>query len=161
MRTANSTPCTEARRRLLAVTAVLLLAAAAQPSPRDVVQRTSDEVLAVLAEPGLSKADRREKVKAIVLANTDFETLCRLVLARNWRRFSPEQQREFRREFEDHLSATYGRRLDDYRGEKLAIVGDRKEANGDWTVQSRILRGGGSNDVIVDYRLRQNDGQWK
>src|SRR5262245_6152846 len=163
MRTANSTPCAEPRRRLLAVAVVLRLSApaAAQPSPRGVVQRTSDQVLAVLAEPGLGKADRREKVKAIVLANTDFDTLCRLVLARNWSRFSADQQREFQREFKDHLSATYGRRLDDYRGEKLAIEGDRKETNGDWTVQSRIVRGGGSNDVLVDYRLRQTDGQWR
>ena len=159
---ANSGVCPEPRYRSLPAAGVLLLLAAApQLSPRDVVQRTSDQVVAVLSEPGLSKADRRDKVKAIVLANTDFDTLCRLVLARNWGKFTPEQQREFRREFEDHLSVTYGRRLDDYRGEKLTIVGDRKEPNGDWTVQSRIVRGGGSNDVMVDYRLRQSNGQWK
>ncbi len=133
----------------------------AQMSPRDVVQRTSDQVLAVLAEQGLSKEARRDKVKAIVMQHTDFDTLCRLVLARNWSRFTPEQQQEFRREFESHLSATYGRRLDEYRDEKLAVTGERKEPNGDWTVQSKILRGGGSADAVVDYRLRQRDGQWK
>jgi phospholipid transport system substrate-binding protein len=100
-------------------------------------------------------------VKAIVLQSTDFDTLSRLVLARNWSRFTPAQQAEFQREFESHLSATYGRRLDTYRNEKVSIVGDRKEANGDWTVQTRILRGGGSNDVVVDYRLRQTAGAWK
>jgi phospholipid transport system substrate-binding protein len=163
MTTRNSTP---SRDRLLVVAACAAALAttspaAAGPSPREVVQQTSDRVLAVLAEPGLSKQERRERVKVIVLEHTDFDTLSRLVLARNWARFTPEQQREFQREFESHLAATYGRRLDDYRNEKVAIVGDRREANGDWTVQTRVLRGGGSNDFLVDYRLRESNGTWK
>jgi len=91
----------------------------------------------------------------------DFETLSRLVLARNWSRFSPAQQQEFMQEFQDHLATIYGRRLDDYRNEKVEIVGDRREPNGDSTVQTKILRGGGSNDIEVDYRLRESNGQWK
>lgn len=162
----SSTPCPDRRARLLAAACALLLGtlggrAGAQQSPRDVVQSTADRIIAVLAEKGLSKDVRREQVKAIVMENTDFDTLCRLVLARNWNSFTPEQQAEFKREFESHLSATYGRRLDDYRNEKMAITGDRKEANGDWSVQTRVLRGGGSNDFVVDYRLRQINGQWK
>jgi phospholipid transport system substrate-binding protein len=165
MTTPSSTPSRERRRVLAAACALLLSAlparASAERSPREVVQGTSDQVLAVLAEKDLSKEARRERVKAIVLRSTDFDTLSRLVLARNWSRFTPAQQEEFKREFESHLSATYGRRLDTYRNEKVTIVGDRKEANGDWTVQTRILRGGGTKDVVVDYRLRQNAGDWK
>ncbi len=166
MRIPSSTPCRDRGAWRLAVACALLLCAAArdaaaQQSPRDVVQTTADQVLAVIAREDLSKEARREEVKRIVLANTDFDTLCRLVLARNWDRFTPEQRAEFKREFESHLAATYGRRLDDYRNEKIAIVGERKEANGDVTVQSRVLRGGGSDDFTVDYRLRQSNGQWK
>ena len=153
-------------RRAVGAAFALLLAlwagrAAAERSPREVVQGTIDQVLAVLGQKDLSKEARRERVKAIVLQSTDFDTLSRLVLARNWSRFTPAQQQEFEREFESHLSATYGRRLDSYRDEKVAIVGERKETNGDWTVQSRILRGVGSKDVTVDYRLRQTNGEWK
>jgi phospholipid transport system substrate-binding protein len=161
----SSTPCRD-RLPALAAAGLLLVgvlagAAGAEMSPREVVQTTADQVIAVVAQKDLSKEARREQVKRIVLANTDFDTLCRLVLARNWNAFTPEQQAEFKQEFEDHLSATYGRRLDDYRNEKMTIVGERKEANGDVTVQSRVLRGGGSNDFLVDYRLRQSNGQWK
>ena len=163
MRTKNSTRCRELRVAGLAVACTLFVTGlawpvAAEPSPREVVQSTSDQVLAVLAETGLSKEARRDKVRAIVLRSVDFETLSRLVLARNWSRFSPEQQQEFMHEFQDHLAATYGRRLDDYHDEKFGIVGDRQEPNGDWTVKSKILRGGGSNDIEVDYRLRQTNG---
>ena len=166
MRTKNSTPCLNLGALAFAVIGALLIVGfippvAAEQSPRDVVQSTSDQVLAVLAEKDLSKQERRDKVRAIVLRSVDFETLSRLVLARNWTRFSPAQQQEFMQEFQDHLAATYGRRLDDYRNEKVAIVGDRQEPNGDWTVRSKILRGGGSNDINVDYRLRQSNGEWK
>ena len=166
MRTKNSTRCRELRVAGLAVACTLFVTAlarpaAAEPSPREVVQSTSDQVLAVLAETDLSKGARLEKVRAIVLRSVDFETLSRLVLARNWSRFSPEQQQEFMREFQDHLATTYGRRLDDFHNEKVAVVGDRQESNGDWTVKSNILRGGGSNDIEVDYRLRHTNGQWK
>ena len=166
MRTKNSTPCRERCVQALAIASALLIVGfvtpvAAEQTPREVVQSTSEEVLAVLAEKDLSKQERRDKVRAIVLRSMDFETLSRLVLARNWSRFSPAQQQEFMQEFQDHLAAIYGRRLDDYRNEKVEIVGDRREPNGDSTVQTKILRGGGSNDIQVDYRLRESNGQWK
>src|SRR5215472_12878000 len=166
MKSKTSTRFRDHFRGRLAIACALLLAglsarARAEQSPREVVQSTSDQVLAILADKGLSKEARRDKVKEIVLQNVDFDTLSRLVLARNWSQFSPQQQQEFEREFQGHLAATYGRRLDDYHNEKVAIVGDRKEPNGDWTVQTKILRGGGSNDILVDYRLRQSNGQWK
>ena len=166
MRTKNSTPCRERRVQALAIASALLIVGfvtpvAAEQTPREVVQSTSDEVLAVLAEKDLSKQERRDKVRAIVLRSVDFETLSRLVLARNWSRFSPAQQQEFMQEFQEHLATIYGRRLDDYRNEKVEIVGDRREPNGDSTVQTKILRGGGSNDIEVDYRLRESNGQWK
>src|SRR5262249_39997850 len=59
------------------------------------------------------------------------------------------------------LATIYGRRLDDYRNEKVEVVGDRREPNGDSTVQTKILRGGGANDIEVDYRLRESNGQGK
>jgi phospholipid transport system substrate-binding protein len=166
MRTKNSTPCHERRASALALACALLIVgfvppAAAEQSPREVVQSTSDQVLAVLAEKDLSKEARHDKVRTLVLRSMDFETLSRLVLARNWSRFSPAQQQEFMQEFQDHLATIYGRRLDDYRNEKVEIVGDRREPNGDSTVQTKILRGGGSNDIEVDYRLRESNGQWK
>ncbi len=160
----TSTSSPELRRPPLAtVLAAGLLAtvAVAAGDPKAVVQRTSDQVIAVLKEASLSPDAKRAKVEQVVLSSVDFPALSRLVLARNWSKFSPAQQQEFVQEFQRHLSATYGKRLDEYRNEQVQIVGDRQEANGDWTVKSIIVRGGGGNDVTVDYRLRQTDGQWK
>lgn len=162
--TKHSTNTSNRNGRLaVALGAVALCAtlAVAADDPKAVVQRTGDQVLAVLKDGSLSSDAKRQKVEAVVLSSVDFPALSRLVLARNWPKFSPAQQQEFVQEFQRHLSATYGKRLDEYRNETVQIVGDRQESNGDWTVKSIIVRGGGGNDVTVDYRLRQSDGQWK
>ena len=106
-------------------------------------------------------ADRSHRSKrTIAYGAIDFPTLCKLVLARNWPKFSPSQRGEFEDEFKQHLSMTYGRNVDSYKNEKVQILGERPEQRDDVTVQTKILRGG-SDDVAVDYRLRQSDGQWK
>lgn len=145
--------------------AALLLAGApgalAARSPTEVVTSTSEAVIAVLKEQGLSKAEKRTRIEEIVLASVDFDTLSKLTMARNWAKLTPAQQEEFRKDFRRHLSATYGRRIDDYRNETVTVLGTREEARGDQTVKTRINRGGGTADVLVDYRLRQRDGEWK
>ena len=129
-------------------------------APRAVIERTSSAVLAVLADKSSSADEKRRKIQDIVYVEVDFETLSRLVLAQNWKRLSPEQQKEFVEQFRQHLALTYGRNVDNYHNEKVSIVGDREEKGGDWTVQSKILRGG-ADDISLDYRLRQKDGQWR
>ena len=162
-----TTPCTSwtsprssARVLLLAVglVAAIVLAAA---GPRDVVKRMADDVLAVLKDKSVSGDAKRHRIETIVYAGIDFETLCRLVLARNWTHFSRDEQARFQNEFKEHLSVTYGKSVDSYKNEEMAIVGDREEARGDWTVRTKILRGGGPDDILVDYRLRQTNGEWK
>jgi phospholipid transport system substrate-binding protein len=136
------------------------MAGAAQ-SPRDVVTGTSEAVIAVLKDTTLASAEKRRRIEDIVLRSVDFDTLAKLTMARNWAKLTPAQQEEFRQEFRRHLSATYGRRIDDYRNETVEVLGTREEARGDQTVKTKINRGGGSADVLVDYRLRQTEREWK
>ena len=150
--------------RLLAVVALFAALAPARvpaaESPREIVQKLSDAVLAVLGDKSLPSDEKRHRIEGIVYGSVDFETLSRLVLARNWSRFTPEQQAAFIEEFKKHLALTYGKNVESYKNERVAIDSDREEANHDWTVKTRILRGG-SDDIRMDYRLRQTNGQWK
>lgn len=145
-----------------ALLAVMLAAAApAQQTPSQVVDGLAGQVIPILRDARLTSEQKRERIEQIAYGAMDFDTLSKLVLARNWPKFSPAQQTEFTAEFKRHLSVTYGRNVDHYKNEKVAILGERSEARGDITVHTKILRGGGIEDVLVDYRLRQNDGQWK
>lgn len=164
--TGNDRPARpRARAGALAAIALLLAAApspcadAADP-PAAVVEKLTNEVIAVLQQKQLSSAAKRAKIEPIVYDYVDFDTMSRLVLARNWSGLAEAQQKQFVEEFKKHLSITYGSSVDSYRDEKVSIVGSRQEARGDWTVQTRIVRDG-PHDILVDYRLRQIGGEWK
>lgn len=144
----------------LLTTLVFVLSAHASDKPREVVRKLTDEVIAVLQQKETPPEEKREQVRGIVLDYVDFETMSRLVLARNWRAIGKEKQQEFVEEFKSHLAATYGKNVDSYRDEKVTITGDRAEARGDSTVKTRIVRNG-PNDILVDYRLRKLGDEWK
>jgi phospholipid transport system substrate-binding protein len=134
-------------------------ARAEAPDARAFVQATADQVLVVLKDQGLSPEQKVKQIEEVAYARFDFDTMARLVLARNWAKLSPAQQKEFVQEFRRHLSVTYGKNVENYRNETIEITSDREEARGDWTVKTKILRSG--DDIMVDYRLRKADGQWK
>jgi phospholipid transport system substrate-binding protein len=151
------------RRTLLAAAAVSCLARAAlaADSPRVIVEKLTQAAVEVLGRKDLSGEEKRHRIEDLAYANVDFETMSRLVLARNWSRLSAAQQAEFVQLFKEHLALTYGRNVESYNNEQARVVGEHDEGRGDWTVKTRILRGGGNADVLVDYRLRQENDAWR
>lgn len=145
----------------LALGAALAAPAGAADAPRGVIQEITDAALKVLDDPQLDTEAKRHRLEDIVYAYLDFDTITRLVLARNLARFAPGQRMEFTQLFKEHLSLTYGRSIENYHNDRVEVGGDRQEPDGDWTVKSTILRGGGADNILVDYRLRQEDGSWK
>lgn len=134
--------------------------APATDGPTSVVEHTTSGVIAILTDAKLSTDDKRKRVEDVVLASVDFETLSKLVIARNWSKFSDAQRTEFMTLFKNHLSMTYGRNVESYKNEKVTITGSREESGGDTTVKTKIVRGG-PGDILVDYRMRQTAGTWK
>ncbi len=165
----NPTAC-RLRRLLGAITALALLAGAAlaaddarpvaELGPREVVEVTVADVLAILADERLDSATRRSRIEAIAFDVFDFTTMSKLVLARNWKRFSQEQRRAFVREFKAHLSRSYGSRLDRIGNETVEIVSTRDEPRGDVTVITKVV-GGQFDDIEMRYRLRYRKERWR
>jgi phospholipid transport system substrate-binding protein len=117
-------------------------------------------VIAILNDPELDSAARRGRIEKIAYRLFDFETMSKLVLARNWRSFSPEQRRDFVEEFKQHLSRQYGSRIDRYEQEQVEVTGTRDEARGDVTVHTKVV-GGQFDGTPVDYRLRHRSEDWR
>jgi phospholipid transport system substrate-binding protein len=151
-------------RGVVSVLVALALAAPAHAAGADdaraLVAKTLDSVLAVLRDKALPADQRRTKVENIAYANFDFETISKLVLARNWPKLSKQKQGEFVVEFKRHLSATYWKTLEDYRNEEVLVDGTRAEKNGDVTVRSTI-KSERSEPIRIDYRMRKQAGGWK
>jgi phospholipid transport system substrate-binding protein len=145
----------------LAALAIAALPARAADGPRAVIDHVTNAALKVLDDRALDTETKRLRVQDVVYAYVDFDTMTRLVLARNLPRFSDAQRAAFTKEFREHLSLTYGRSIENYKNERVEITGDHEEPRGDWTVKTKILRGGGADEVLVEYRLRQDAGTWK
>ncbi len=145
-------------------------AAAATRSPEDtavflapptaLVTATVADVIAILQDVSLSSAERRTRIERLAFEVFDFETMSKLVLARNWKKFDEAQRREFVEQFKVYLSRNYGSRLDRYQQTDVRIVGARVEPRDDVTVMSKVV-GGGFDGIQLDYRLRDHGGEWK
>jgi phospholipid transport system substrate-binding protein len=138
-------------------------AAAAASDPgndaRTFVQQTIDAVLTILRNKAIPLEEKKTDVEAIAYRSFDFTLMSRLVLARNWDKFSPKQQTDFVDAFKKHLSATYRDTLNTFRDETISITGSRAETNGDVTVMTLVK--GSADTTKVDYRMRKSDAGWR
>ena len=160
-------------RACLAIAALLVfwsapVARAAEPEAveleevsgaRAAIDDTVAKVLLVLKNGDLSLEEKRIAIETIARVRFDFYVVSRLVLAKNWKRFSPEQRKVFQSEFKIFLAQEYSRRLDDYENQGVEVLGEQPEARGDVTVLTRIM-GGEFDDAAVNYRMREKDGEW-
>jgi phospholipid transport system substrate-binding protein len=154
-----------ALRAAAALCAALALCATAaagveQPSPRAVIQHTIDQVLAILRDTKRDNTQRRAELEAIAKQRFDFTTMSKLVMAANWRRLSKPQQSEFVDEFTRFLANDYGARIERYDQEQVEITGEQSEPRGDYTIKTKIV-GGDHDGALVDYRMRERDGNWR
>jgi len=127
---------------------------------RAAIAETIDEVLAVLRDESRPTEDRIRALEKIVYGRFDLYVMSRLVLARNWKRFSEEQKEQYVEEFKQYLTNSYGNRIERYDQQEVEIIRERQEPRGDVVVQTKIL-GGEFEGASVDYRLRKQESDWR
>ena len=135
-------------------------ALASTESPEQFVERTSNEVLAILRDSSLSHDAKIDKLEAMLDERSDFDSISKLVLAVHYRKFTDVQKKEFVTLLHRYLTTTYGHQIDNYANETVSVLGGRPEARGDYTVQTKIKRSTGS-DLSVEYRLRKVGENWR
>jgi phospholipid transport system substrate-binding protein len=151
------------RLAMLLAALCVSIPAFAQDAPGDgaqaVIETTVADVLEILRDASKDAEGRRQAIETLAHDRFDFRTMSRLVLARNWKRLSEEQQVEFVEQFTSYLANDYGSRIERYDQEEVELIGEREEPRGDVTVKTKIV--GGENDgALVDYRMRKKDGPW-
>jgi phospholipid transport system substrate-binding protein len=149
----------------LALVAFWLWAAqvwAAGPPIED-VRATVDQAIAVLKNPQLKadeqKRERRTQIRQVLIPRFDFTEMAKRSLGGDWRRRSPEEQREFVVLFTDLLENSYIDRIEAYNDEKFVYV--REKRDDDFAqVDSKILTAKGE-EFSISYKLHLVKGQWK
>lgn len=137
----------------------------AEVSADELVKRTAEDVLNTLKNDKDIQAGNQQKIYALaeekILPNFDFERVCRMVLGKNWRTATPEQQATFQKEFRTLLLRTYATALGKYKNQVIEYKPLRAEAGAkNVSVKTQILQPGGQ-PISVDYSLVKLDNGWK
>jgi phospholipid transport system substrate-binding protein len=131
--------------------------------PGDQVRQTADKVLAILKDPQLKgeskKNERRDKLKEVIYQRFDFTEMARRSLGSEWRRRSPEEQREFVKLFTGLLERAYLDNIESYNGEKFRYLKEQED-NNHAQVDTKIIDNKGQ-EFSVNYRLHKVNGDWK
>lgn len=139
--------------------------ASAEISADELVKKTADEVLAVVKNDKEIQAGNQQKIFALaeekILPNFDFDRVCRMVLGKNWKAATPEQQASFQKEFRSLLLRTYATALGKYKDQVIEYKPLRAEPGAkNVSVKTQILQPGGQ-PIAVDYSLVKVENGWK
>jgi phospholipid transport system substrate-binding protein len=135
-----------------------LSAAAAQFStPKARVKDSIDRVIAVLKDESLDRDTKWQRIAAVINEGFDFRSMSQSVLATHWQRATDEERRRFTEFFSQYIEETYRAKIEAYTDEQIlykneSIRGDRA------VVETLIVTG--SNKIPVNFKLKNNDGEW-
>jgi len=131
----------------------------------ELVKQTADEVLAVVKNDKEIQAGNQQKIFALaeekIMPNFDFDRVCRMVLGKNWKSATSEQQAAFQKEFRSLLLRTYATALGKYKDQVIEYKPLRAEPGAkNVSVKTQILQPGGQ-PITVDYSLVKVENGWK
>lgn len=134
--------------------------------PTELVEGAINRVLETLrADQARAEADPDfvlEVIEDEILPLVDVEGMARLILARHWRDATPEQRSRFTEAFRNTLLNAYGVRLADYLDRRVVVIPRRSRQDDRMAVvATEIEVGRGQPNIVVNYRLRPVDGEWR
>lgn len=151
-------------KQIVFVFILVLPCSAYSMEPVDALKGPMDQVFKLLQDPLYQDASQkdlqREKIWNVVSGIFDFTEMAKRTLTRNWKKFSPEQRKEFTHLFAELLGNTYiGRMQGEYEGDKIFFQDQKKISNSKARVKTKILRG--SIDIPIVYSMLNRNGTWK
>jgi phospholipid transport system substrate-binding protein len=132
-------------------------------SPTAQIKATVDQVIAVLSDPKLKganrEAERQKLLQTLIYSRFDFREMAKRSLGAEWRRRTPDEQRQFVGLFRDLLEKAYLGRIESYSGERFVYI-DEKIDEPYAEVASAIVTNA-NEEFAIRYRLLRNGEQWK
>ncbi|BAP57866.1 toluene tolerance protein [Thioploca ingrica] len=131
----------------------------ASSAAETLVKETTDKVLQALKT---DSSQVNTLVEKIVLPHFDFHRMSKLVLGKNWKQTTVDQQNRFANEFKGLLVRTYAAALVETAKQVGKIVyasisQDAKKA----TVSAKIYQIGKATPLEVEYAMYYYQGQWQ
>ena len=130
---------------------------------KDTVKGQIDKMLAKMQTPefkGLQKDAKLTEISTIINEVFDWQELSQRTLGREWKKFSPDQQKEFVTLFEELLKGIYADRILAYTQEKIEFGKETELKKGRVEVESYIITTD-NKKVPLFYRMTNKNGQWR
>jgi len=133
-------------------------------APLDMLQQAIDEVINILEDPAYTNESTRgtqhDKIMSIIHDIFDFEEMGKRTLARNWDKFTNQEQEEFSALFGEFLSENYlGKIQAEFKGEKVAYLGEEMLTDTKASIKTKIIRS--NTEIPVDYSMFLRDNTWR
>jgi phospholipid transport system substrate-binding protein len=155
-------------QRLAIPVAVLLLLSVARPAlaagPQDQIQKVLDAVAAVLKDPSLQgpdkQAERRQRVRQIILDMFDFEEMAKLALGPYWDRLTPPQRTQFVSLFGTLFERAYNSLVLRFLAERQTVYGREAIMQDRAVVQTTLVDQKTNGELPIEYRLIDKGQRW-
>jgi phospholipid transport system substrate-binding protein len=139
--------------------------AAAQDAPDVLVKSVTQEVLGIVkADKDIQSGNTKKTIALVeekVLPHFNFARMTALAMGPNWRKASPEQQKQLVDQFRTLLVRTYSTALTQYRNQTIDFKPLRMQpADTEVTVRSEVKQSG-AEAVGIDYAMEKTAGGWK
>ena len=134
-------------------------------APDALVKKVTDEVLVVVRNDKELQSGNTKRaidlVDAKVLPHFNFNRMTALALGREWKKASPEQQKQLAHEFKTLLVRTYANALTAYKEQTVEYKPFKMQASDtDVVVRTQINQPGGK-PITLDYSLEKQPEGWK
>ena len=127
----------------------------------DFVKSTAEKGLTFLSRPESTEEEKKAEFKQLLNNSFDMDSIGRFTLGRYWSVATPAQQQEYLGLFRKMVVNVYTQRFGDYKGQKLDVKSARPIGNDDVLVTSYIIPTDGSDNIQVDWRVRNRGGSMK
>jgi phospholipid transport system substrate-binding protein len=134
--------------------------AAASIDPAEFIRNLGDEALAQLVGSDITKTERAERFRKLLVANFDVPAIGKTVLGRYWKTATPEEQQEYLKLFEDFLVGNYAQRFGEYAGEKFSTSGVR-DAGDNMTIVMTLVDRPNGQTARLDWLMRSDGDGYK
>jgi len=153
-------------RRYLSFGAMVLAFALFAASPQGHAAMDPGAFVGTLGNQGIQTlgsnvppAQRVARFRQLFQADFDVDGLGRFAIGRYWQAFTPEQQQEFLRLYQEYTIQAYADKLGQYGGAQFRVTGTQPSAGGA-VVSSEVIRSNGQ-PVQIDWHLIDEGGGYK
>ena len=121
------------------------------------VKDSVNKVINILKDKTLDRDTQWIKIGVVIDDSFDFRSMSQSVLATNWKSATPEERERFIEFFSQYLEDTYRTKIESYSDQEVLYL--KETINGKRAVvETAIVTD--STEIPVDYKLKNNDGEW-